>query len=78
MISNEKIINYKVSYLFKIYNFYFDGFFKRGHLKTQKKSSSNYFYRRISQGTACTNYISTGGFLRNPPVEIHDFYRRFC
>ena len=22
--------------------------------------------------------IFTGGFIGEPPVEIHDFYRRFC
>jgi len=78
MISNEKITNYKVSYIFEIYNFHFDGFFKRGNLKNSKDSISNYFYRRISEETAGRNIIFIGGFLGEPPIEIHDFYRWFC
>jgi hypothetical protein len=33
MISNQKIVNYKVSLHFKIYNFYFGGFSIRDSLK---------------------------------------------
>jgi hypothetical protein len=33
MISNQKIVNDKVSLHFKTYNFYFDGFSNRGGLK---------------------------------------------
>jgi len=55
MISNENVISYKGSQLLEIYNFYFDGFFIRGHLKTQR----NQF-----------QIISTSGFLNKPPLEI--------
>ena len=67
MISNEKIINYKVSQLFEIYNFHFSSFFKRGHLKCSKIQ-----FQSISTG----NMIFSGGSLGEPPVEIHDFYRQ--
>jgi hypothetical protein len=33
MILNQEIVNYKVSFHFKTYNFYFDGFSIRGSLK---------------------------------------------
>jgi hypothetical protein len=33
MISKQKIVNYKVSLHFKIYNFYFDDFFIRVSLE---------------------------------------------
>jgi hypothetical protein len=33
MISNQKIVNYKVLLHFKTYNFYFGGFSIRGSLK---------------------------------------------
>jgi hypothetical protein len=33
MISNQKVVNYKVSLRFKTYNFYFGGFSIRGSLK---------------------------------------------
>jgi hypothetical protein len=33
MISNQNIVNYKVSLYFKTYNFYFDGFSIRDSLK---------------------------------------------
>jgi hypothetical protein len=36
MISNQKVVNYKVSLHFKTYNFYFGGFFIRGNLKNSK------------------------------------------
>jgi hypothetical protein len=32
MISNQKVINYEVSYILGIYNFYFGSFSVRGHL----------------------------------------------
>jgi hypothetical protein len=35
MISNQKIVNYKVSLHFKTYNFYFSGFSIRDSLKIQ-------------------------------------------
>jgi len=42
---NEKDVNYKVLLLFKIYNFYFGGFFHtKPFEKLKKKSISNYFY----------------------------------
>jgi hypothetical protein len=36
MISNKKVVNYKVSKLFEIYNFYFDSFISKVVWKTQK------------------------------------------
>jgi hypothetical protein len=36
LISNKKIVNYKVSLHFKTYNFYFGGFSSRGNLKKFK------------------------------------------
>jgi len=33
MISNQKVVNYKVSYLFRIYNFHLGSFFIRGRLQ---------------------------------------------
>jgi hypothetical protein len=36
MISNKKIVNYKVLLHFKNYNFYFGGFSIRGSLKNSK------------------------------------------
>jgi hypothetical protein len=41
MISNQKIVNYKVSLHFKTYNFYFDGFSIRDSLKKIKFQNSN-------------------------------------
>jgi hypothetical protein len=33
MISNQNIVNYKVSYLFNTYNFHVGGFFFQGHFQ---------------------------------------------
>jgi hypothetical protein len=41
MISNKKIINYKVSLHFKTYNFYFRGFSIRCSLKNSNFNNSN-------------------------------------
>jgi hypothetical protein len=38
MIPNKNFVNYKVSYLLEIYNFYVNSFLIRGHLKKLKKS----------------------------------------
>jgi hypothetical protein len=58
----KKIINYKVSYIFEIYNFYFGRFSYEVIWKIKK----NQF-----------QIISTDGFLNKPPLEIHDLYMRF-
>jgi hypothetical protein len=41
MISNQKVVNYKVSLHFKTYNFYFGGFSIRDSLKNSNIQNSN-------------------------------------
>jgi hypothetical protein len=56
IILNKKVVNYKVSKLLEIYNFYAGGFFHTRSFEKLKKI-------RIKM-------ISSDGLLRKPPLKI--------
>jgi hypothetical protein len=72
MISNEKFINYKVSKLFKIYNFHFDGFFKRGFVILTVFSNEV-----ICEGNSVWYSLRDTG-KKKPSVPVYSIRSLYC